>query len=205
MSFGTCFARYGLAAFGSVLLVGALWPRSGAQHPQAEQWVASQAPAASAAPAVPAAPADEPVSWQNEIRPLLGEKCLLCHGPDPSSREADLRLDSPAGYLADLGGYAAVAPGDDDLRLNEEYVCLENWGAALAEMTGWHLRDEGNHVYTFGPTVLAVGARLWVHSGSGADTAEHLYWGRTKEVWNDTGDTVYLYDAAWNPIDEHSY
>lgn len=89
MSFGNCFARYGLAAFGSVLLVGALWPRSGAQ-------------------------ADEPVSWQNQIRPILGEKCLICHGPDPSSREADLRLDSPAGYLADRGGYAAVAPGDLD-------------------------------------------------------------------------------------------
>lgn len=89
MSFGNCFVRYGLAALGSVLLVGALWPHPGAQ-------------------------ADELVSWQNDIRPILGEKCLICHGPDPSSREADLRLDSPAGYLADLGGYAAVAPGDLD-------------------------------------------------------------------------------------------
>jgi hypothetical protein len=89
VSFGNCFVRYGLAALGSVLLVGALWPHPGAQ-------------------------ADELVSWQNDIRPILGEKCLICHGPDPSSREADLRLDSPAGYLADLGGYAAVAPGDLD-------------------------------------------------------------------------------------------
>jgi len=59
-------------------------------------------------------PAQEPVTWEKHIRPMLAESCLLCHGPDPSTREADLRLDNPAGYLADLGGYSAVAPGDLD-------------------------------------------------------------------------------------------
>ena len=97
------------------------------------------------------------------------------------------------------------APGDDDRRLNEEYVCLENWGDTPADLTGWHIRDEGNHVYTFPAISLAARARLALHSGAGVDTPTDLYWGRDKAVWNDTGDVVYLYDAAWNPIDTHAY
>ncbi|MCH2100503.1 MAG: PSD1 and planctomycete cytochrome C domain-containing protein [Planctomycetes bacterium] len=54
------------------------------------------------------------VSWQNEVRPLLANKCLKCHGPDPATREADLRLDTPEGLFADLGGYQAVVAGDPE-------------------------------------------------------------------------------------------
>ena len=55
------------------------------------------------------------VSWQNEVRPLLADKCLHCHGPDPATREADLRLDTPEGFFADLGGYQAVVAGEPEV------------------------------------------------------------------------------------------
>lgn len=50
------------------------------------------------------------VDFLREVKPILAEKCLACHGPDEP--EADLRLDTADGAFADLGGYAAVVPGD---------------------------------------------------------------------------------------------
>ena len=51
------------------------------------------------------------VDFTNEVRPILSEYCFHCHGPDKSTRKADLRLDLSKGALKDLGGYSAIIPG----------------------------------------------------------------------------------------------
>jgi len=57
-------------------------------------------------------------SFAADIKPLLSNRCLRCHGPDDSTRqgggEGGLRLDTFAGATADLGGRAAIVPGDPD-------------------------------------------------------------------------------------------
>jgi len=55
-------------------------------------------------------PLPETVDFNFHIRPILVQNCYLCHGPDPSSRKANLRLDNLEGAttLLEDGGYAIV-------------------------------------------------------------------------------------------------
>jgi hypothetical protein len=104
-------------------------------------------------------------------------------------------------------------PGlDHRSRLNAEYVVLQNSGFYRVSLAGWKLCDLANHTYVF-PDVLANGGRwylnpndlVFVHTGSGVDCYQnneyHLFWNRRWWVWNNKGDTAYLFDQDANLID----
>ncbi len=57
--------------------------------------------------------ADQPISFNRDIRPILANHCLSCHGPDSAARRAGLRLDQRDSAVgAAQSGQAAILPGN---------------------------------------------------------------------------------------------
>ena len=88
-----------LLAFGAGLAFGE--PRSGAF--------------AATPDAQPARDMSREISFTRDIKGLLSNRCIRCHGPDAADRQGGgddgLRLDTFAGATADLDGHAAIVPG----------------------------------------------------------------------------------------------
>jgi len=54
--------------------------------------------------------AESKISFNDQILPILSDKCYHCHGPDEKNREADLRLDTLEGAIEGK----AIVPGRPD-------------------------------------------------------------------------------------------
>ncbi len=98
------------------------------------------------------------------------------------------------------------SPGNDNYSKEEEYVCLTNRGGQTADMTGWYLRDDYGWGYTFPQFTLASGATVRVRTGCGTNSATDLYWCKDgTSIWNNDGDTVFLFDAGGNSVAQYTY
>jgi mono/diheme cytochrome c family protein len=57
-------------------------------------------------------------TFTRDIKGILSNRCIRCHGPDAADRHGGgaegLRLDTYVGATADLGGHAAIVPGRPD-------------------------------------------------------------------------------------------
>ncbi len=82
-----------------------------------------------------------------------------------------------------------------DLNLKDEWVKVTNKGSSPVSMTGWKIEDEGSkHTYTFPAYTLDSGSTVTLYTEKGTDSATELYWQLDDPIWNNDGDTAYLYD-----------
>ncbi len=96
-----------------------------------------------------------------------------------------------------------IATSPEKENLNDEWIEITNQGEEDVSLEGWTLSDQQNHTYTFQDFVLIAGGSAKVHTGSGEDTEEDLYWNRNTSTWNNDGDVATLTDAEGNVVSRY--
>ena len=99
-----------IVAVSSLLLGAALGAEPGSSPPLVPRDLSGD---------LPSTPTGESIEFARDVRPILSDNCFLCHGPDPATRKAGLRLDTPEGAAAALstGGHAVVPGNVEDSEL----------------------------------------------------------------------------------------
>jgi len=97
------------------------------------------------------------------------------------------------------------AKGNDNENLNDEYITFRNKCTYPVEITGWELQDTAENKYVFGEIILDAKTKITLHTGSGKDSSEDVYWGKSRAVWNNNGDGIVIFDSDDNRMIEYSY
>lgn len=79
---------------------------------------------------------------------------------------------------------------------NQEYVKITNSGTTAVNLKGWKIVDKKKlHTYIFPSFVLKNKSTVTLKSRTGKNSASTLFWNKGSFVWNNEGDTAYLYNA----------
>ncbi|MDA1052697.1 MAG: DUF1553 domain-containing protein [Planctomycetota bacterium] len=133
--------------------------------------------------------AAETVDYQRDIRPLLSDRCILCHGPDTERREADLRLDvkGDAFRASESGdGSHIIVPGEPGK--SELYLRITSSDADVR-------MPPPSSKLALSETEVAL-IKSWIEQG--ANWREHWSFSPLEEV-----APPHVEDATWlrNPVD----
>ncbi len=136
------------------------------------------------APAAPRKERLKPISFNRDIRPILSDRCFGCHGPDPASREADLRLDQAEG---DSGAHSwAIEPGSP--------ADSELWARITSNDDSDRMPPPDSHKERLSQSELAL-VRRWINDGAHYEK----FWAFEPAVW---AKPPTVEDSAWQqPID----
>jgi hypothetical protein len=101
------------------------------------------------------------VDFQREVRPILSDNCFVCHGPDQSTRKANLRLDLRESALAARQNGTPIVPGRPDESLLYRRITEENSARRMPPLSSHKtLSDEQKATL-----------RAWIEQG--ADWKQH--------------------------------
>ncbi|MFN0054130.1 MAG: DUF1553 domain-containing protein [Planctomycetales bacterium] len=129
-----------------------------------------------------------PIKFNRHIRPILADKCFRCHGPDPATRQADLRLDDPQAALAPKTPKPVIRAGHPEESLLIERIASPDPDLRMPPA------DSG---LTLSPGEIDR-LRQWI--AAGAEYQPHWAF-----IPPRAGQTPAVVQAAWmrNPIDRH--
>jgi hypothetical protein len=91
------------------------------------------------------------------------------------------------------------ATGNDNTNRNGEWVRIKNYCSSAKLLSGWKIHDNGTkNTYTFRSGLkIGAGASMTLYTGSGTNTSTKRFWGKTKQVWDNTGtEYAYLKNAS---------
>jgi len=191
-----------------------------------EATLAAQAAATIAIPeetppatATPVLPTDTPLPPTDTPAPLTDTPISPTDTPIPPTETPTPPPPTASPSPTPRPPIAALKPVGDTIvivtvynKSKTEYVEIANQGDAAVDMSGWHLHgsrdDQSLADDYFFPSgfVLQPGQPVRLHSGEGGTDSPptDIYW-TEKTVWNNTGETVYLRDAAGNLVAEYTY
>ena len=84
-----------------------------------------------------------------------------------------------------------------------EEVTIQNTGDEDKHISGWRLSDSGSdNSYIFPQYTIIAGASVTITPDMNSTEENILIWQTGDEIWDDSGDCAFLYDAKGNPVSE---
>ncbi|MBL8816050.1 MAG: DUF1553 domain-containing protein [Planctomyces sp.] len=106
------------------------------------------------------------LSFQKDIRPLLSDRCMSCHGPDAEHRQADLQINSLSDLTRDRDGYRILSSGKpEESRLVDRILSSDPDARMPPSHSGKELSEEEQQRIV-----------RWIREG--AEWSEHWAWVR---------------------------
>ena len=122
---------------------------------------------------------------------------------DSTTETPDGSADSGALTVSDIHADAA---GNDHENLNDEYISFRNTGDETLDLGGWRVEDAADHSFVFpSGTTLEARETITLRTGSGTDSDSDVYWGSGRAIWNNSGDTIYVYTSDGVLVVEQTY
>lgn len=149
-----------------------------------------------------APPTNTPVPPTNTPVPPTNTPSLPTNTPVPPTNTAVPATNTPVPAVADViisGVYNSSY---------DEHLTLTNRGTGAQDMSGWSVTgSKGEERYTFpGGYVLGPGASVKLYSGkNGVDAwPTDIYW-TDKTIWNNSGETAFLWNAQGAEVSRYSW